>query len=170
MSAIESTNSSESHSGSTDAVPMQSARSARGRTFAVGDLDHWRRLLIDEEVRCQSTGFPAGVLSIDFGSSVAGARHNAERAQQVIDIVARHLEFTDRVCVVGPNQLGVLLIPLRNVHDAELRAIEIDDSLTEAGIIAGLGWAVRRESGLVDAWARADGNAATSHARSVHLH
>ncbi len=148
------------------------------RRVEIGNLQSWRHLLAQEDERCVESGFSAGVLSISFGSSrgveIDGLTAD-QRMAEVIDVVLDTVAFTDRVCMLSPTELAVLIIPLPDVHEAELRAIAVDVALRDAGIDAGIGWAVRRPLGsmgdgpLQAAAARADANAATAHGRHLRL-
>ena len=148
------------------------------RRVDIGNRESWRHLLAQEDQRCVESGFGAGVLSISFGSS-SGAEPDGQTVEQrmaeVLDVVLETVSFTDRVCMLSATEIAVLIIPLPDVHEAELRAIAVDVALRDAGIDAGIGWAVRRPIGVMGdrplqvAAARADANAATAHGRHLRL-
>lgn len=148
------------------------------RRVDIGNRESWRHLLSQEDQRCVDSGFSAGVLSISFGSS-SGVSPDGQTAEQrmaeVLDVVLETVSFTDRVCMLSATELAVLLIPLPDLQEAELRAIAVDVALRAAGIDAGIGWAVRRpvammgDRPLQEAAARADANAATAHGRHLRL-
>ena len=129
----------------------------------------WHELLSDEEQRCRAVGLGAGIVSIDFGGSAELAA-SADRTEQVLDVVAGATAWTDRFCLVAPNVVSVLVIPITEIHQLERLARRLDAVCRDAGVHAAIGWSHRRDSSdLVAAWARADANAAVAHARHVRL-
>lgn len=131
--------------------------------------DEWHRLLEREERRCQDTGFGAGVVSIDFGAS-GDDPPSPERTRQVLELAESAVAWTDRFCLVAPNVVSVLVIPITEIHQLERMARRLDGVCRDGGIQAAIGWSHRRDSSdLVAAWARADANAAVAHARHVRL-
>ncbi len=139
----------------TDQRPMRLAYPPPNSS-TVGDLASWRALIDDEDHRCHELGLMAAVVSIDIGVATL------ERLQRVESVVVLHLRKTDRVCRLGDHEIGVLLIPLTEVKDAEHWSAEIDRDLRDNGMVCDIGFALRREDGLLAAAARADAAAATS--------
>jgi len=135
----------------------------------VPSRDEWHRLLEHEERRCQEAGFGAGVVSIDFGAS-GDHLPPPERTQQVLELAEGAIAWTDRFCLVAPNVVSILMIPITEIHQLERLARRLDGVCRSAGVQAAIGWSHRRDSSdLVAAWARADANAAVAHARHVRL-
>ncbi len=122
----------------------------------VGDLASWRALIEDEDHRCHELGLLAAVVSVDVGVNTL------ERLQRVESILLVHLRKTDRICRLSDHEIGVLLIPLTEIKDAEHWSAEIDRALRDSGMLCDIGFALRREDGLLAAAARADAAAATS--------
>ncbi|MGI9602812.1 MAG: hypothetical protein ACR2QE_13075 [Acidimicrobiales bacterium] len=129
----------------------------------------WTELLLEEEQRCATAGFGAGIVSIDFGGSDSAAPHR-ERTAEILSLVEASVAWTDRFCLVTPHVVSILAMPITEIHQLERLARRLDAVCRDAGIHAAIGWSHRREtSDLMAAWARADANAAVAHARHVRL-
>lgn len=126
----------------------------------------WRAVLIDEERQCRSFGFGAAVVSVsvpfDLDSPAAPSR-------ALVDAVRGVLRPTDRIGLLSPTELSVLLIPLASIHEARRLVEAIDDSLRRLTDGTRVGWALRvARHDLLHAAAHAD--AAMARARpSVRL-
>jgi hypothetical protein len=100
----------------------------------------WRAVLLDEEGTCQSFGFGAAVVSIsvpldlDSPDAPGGA---------MVDAVRGALRSTDRIGLLSPTELTVLLIPLASIHEARAIVATIDAALRQAAGGTRVGWALR---------------------------
>ena len=133
----------------------------RSDTSAVID---WADLLVGEERRCRHQGFRAGVVSINlsFDDGVIDARDHDELRERVEIILQATLRWTDRYCVLAPDEFGALLIPLRSYGELRRLAQLLHRRLRTAGIHCRIGYAARNDhTGLAGAAARADAAAAT---------
>lgn len=143
--------------GSDSTLPMTThAVGSPPTAEPTADPAAWRQLLVDEERRCSTLGLRAGVLALDVGAPSIPNR------TLVLDVLSRHLTPTDRVGVLSDHELAVLLVPVENAHDLEVRAVALDRDLRAAGAACAVGWALRRADGLLGAAGRADAAAATA--------
>ncbi len=147
------------------------------RVKALTGAMQWRHLLAEEDLRCERTGFQAGVISIDHGPSHAVGIDNVSsdaadaRTNKIVNLLQDQLEFTNRVGVLSPHEISVLIIPVADVGATERCANAIDAALRSVGIHAAIGFALRRQdgNGILGAAARADACAAVAHSRQLRL-
>jgi hypothetical protein len=114
----------------------------------------WFELLAAEDRRCAEHDLAAGMLTIDFGMAVP------PRSKLLGEVLSEHLQPTDRATFISASEIQVMLIPVTASTEVERRAAALGASLHGAGLTAGVGWAARRDGGLVEASARADAAAA----------
>ncbi len=145
---------------------------------ALHGVHAWSELLTEEDLRCERTGFQAGIISIDHGATGRAEETSApidtttdDRTAAILAVVNDNLQFTNRVGVLNENEICVLMIPVANVGATEVLARKIDTALRSAGINAAIGFALRRSdgAGLHGAAARADACAAVAHSRQLRL-
>lgn len=156
-------NAEASNSATSNSAPSTASRMSAP---VLQGAAAWSQLLTEEDLRCERTGFQAGVISIDHGPTGTD-----ERTATVLAVLDRHLQFTHRVGVLNENELSILMIPVATVGATEQLARAIDKALRSAGIRAAIGFALRRQdgAGLHGAAARADACAAVAHSRQLRL-
>lgn len=113
------------------------------------DLDRWKAFLRDEDRRCQELHLGAALVTIGLVSDRDG--------DAAIAAVLGALRPTDRVGVLGEDELTVLVAPLDDLRHAQKLVQAIDAALRAGAIAAHIGWAARAEGhSLFHAAARAD--------------
>jgi len=113
------------------------------------DLDRWKAFLRDEDRRCEELHLGAALVTV-------GLVHGRE-ANAAIRALLGALRPTDRVGVLGEDELTVLVAPVDDIRHAQKLVQAIDAALRSAGVAAHIGWAPRAEGhGLFHAAARAD--------------
>ena len=137
-------------SSHTPRVVTHAAVDARGDSQRIEhDLTAWKSFLRAEDRRCDELHLAAALVTIGLRSAGDFAS-----ACDVLDGVLRP---TDRIGVLCPDELSVLLLPVADIHDAQRTVQQIDAALRVASIEAHVGWAMRLDGhGLFHAAARAD--------------
>lgn len=122
---------------------------APGATMLERDLGRWKTFLRDEDRRCEELRMGAALVTIGLV--------DAARSDAAIAALVGVLRRTDRVAVLGPDELTVLVAPVDDIRHAQRLVQQIDGVLRDAGLGAHIGWAMRAEGhGLFHAAARAD--------------
>jgi hypothetical protein len=114
----------------------------------------WNAVLLEEERQCRSFGFGAVVVSIsvplDLDSPTGPGR-------TLVDAVRAPLRPTDRIAVLSPTELSVLLIPMASIHEAQALVTAVHTSLRRVADGTCIGWAARApRHDLLHAAAHAD--------------
>ncbi|HEV8295659.1 MAG TPA: hypothetical protein VGQ20_00130 [Acidimicrobiales bacterium] len=113
------------------------------------DLACWKEYLREQERLCHAHHFVAALVTVGVDA--------ASQLDPSIEILVPMLRSTDRMGVLCPTELSVLLMPLESIHHAQRLVHVLDGALRTAGLPAHLGWAMRQEGhGLFHAAARAD--------------
>ncbi|MCH7788912.1 MAG: hypothetical protein IH940_05670 [Acidobacteria bacterium] len=134
-------------------------RTAEATSALIVERSAWFELLDAQDRRCDEQGLAAGMLTIDFGMPVP------QRSDLLANVLASHLTSTDRATFVSDSEVQVMLSPVSDSTEVERRAGALGAALHTAGLAAGVGWAARRDTGLVEASARADAGAAARRPR-----
>lgn len=141
-------------------------RSTRSAPVAHGG---WAELLEAEERHVAAQGFGAGVLVVHFGAELL--RHVDEDSRAlteaaIVNIIERHLGWTDRTEMITPGRLGVVVVPVDGAPALSRRARELHRDLRACGVDVDVAYSVRRRTGgLAAAAARADAALDTALAR-----
>ena len=113
------------------------------------DLGKWKQFLGAEDRRCEEHHLAAALVTIGL--------HDERALDSLISALQGVLRPTDRIGVLCPDELSVLLVPLDDIHHAQRMVQQIDATLRTAKIGAHIGWAMRLDGhGIFHSSARAD--------------
>lgn len=156
---------------SNERTPMEStetitasvpAPTVIGAAAYAGELAAWTDAVRDTEARCVEHAFGAAVASI----ALIGRGGLDDQRRRALAALAPLVRATDVVGATAADEIAVLIVPVETITDAHDRVLAFDRALTDAGISAAVGWAMRLDDhGLFHAAARADAALATARRR-----
>ena len=130
-----------------------------GAAAVLADLTAWKDEVQRTNAACAALGLAAAMVSITVrdpdGRGVDAVRRAA------LATLAGELRPSDAVGMLADDELGVVLAPVADVHDATARVTRLDHVLRDAGVAVAIGWAMRT-SDLFSAMARADAAVASA--------
>ena len=147
-------NNEFAHPRSAEPLVDPSVDASVPEAAAVVGSGAWRALLLDEERTCRTFGLGAAVVSISVPLDLDSP---GSPRPALVDAVRGALRSTDRIGLLSPTELTVLLIPLASIHEARAIVTTIDAALRQAAGGTRVGWALRvARHDLLHAAAHAD--------------